>query len=142
MSCLLLTLLTSEESLQRTFSAEDCVKITNIYRRTDAEEFAQRLNGRICTNCIRIDFQYVNNYCKFCITRAHSNRPKKIITNHASTTIDSDMNANVSISALADSQIKDVEKLLAITETSTHSLFTAPTDFKSNNWKRENTFEH
>ena len=112
MSCLSLT---KEESLQRTFSAEDCLKITNIYRRTDAEEFAQRLNGRVCTNCIRIDFQYVNNYCKFCITRAHSNRPNKTgYLNHASTTID--MNANVPISALADSQIKDVEKLLAITD--------------------------
>ena len=97
MSCLLFT---SKESLQRTFSAKDCVKITNIYRRTDAEEFAQRLNGRVCTNCIRIDFQYVNNQCKVCIAQAHSNRLNKTITNHATTI---DMNANVLISALADS---------------------------------------
>ena len=67
MSCLLLT---SEESLQRTsFSAEDCLKITNIYRRTDAEEFAQRLNGRICKKCIQIDFQHVNDQCKVCIAK-------------------------------------------------------------------------
>ena len=111
MSCLLLT---SEESLQRTFSAEDCLKITNIYRRTDAEEFAKCINGRVCKNCTRINFQFVNNYCKFCIAQANSNRANKTITNHATTI--RDMNANVSISALADSQIKEVERLMAITD--------------------------
>ena len=57
----------------------------------------------------------MNDQCKVCITRAHSNRPNKTgYLNHASTTID--MNANVSISTLADSQIKDVERLMAITD--------------------------
>ena len=45
---------------------------------------------------------------KFAVTRAHSNRPNKTI-NHATTI---DMNANVLISTLADSQIKDVERLM------------------------------
>ena len=91
MTCLSLT---KEESLQRTFSAEDCVKITNIYRRTDAEDFLKCINGRVCKKCIRINFQFVNDYYKFCISRANSNRPNKTgYLNHASTTID--MNANV-----------------------------------------------
>ena len=93
------------------------MKITNIYRRTDAEEFAQRLNGRVCTNCIRIDFQYVNNQCKVCIAQAHSNRPTNSKTNSSASTDMNRTNAGVDlISTLADSQIKDVEKLMAITD--------------------------
>ena len=79
MSCLSLT---KEESLQRTFSAEDCIKITNIYRRPDAEDFSKCINGRVCKKCIRIDFQHVNDQCKVCITRAHSNRPNKTINHY------------------------------------------------------------
>ena len=65
MSCLSLS---KEESLQRTFSAEDCVHkiVTNIRLRTDAEDFSKCINGKaVCKKCIRIDFQYVNDYyCK------------------------------------------------------------------------------